>query len=72
MSSIRASGSESEAVVDYNRGMAIDMQVLARTGAEARLTQLRAEIAEIERAFPGIGGARVAAHVKPRIMASFP
>ena len=38
--------------------MPIDMQALARTGAEARLTQLRAEIAEIERAFPGIGGAR--------------
>jgi hypothetical protein len=38
--------------------MAIDMKALARVGAEARLKELLAEVAEIERTFPGIGRAR--------------
>jgi hypothetical protein len=36
--------------------MPIDMKALARAGAEARIRQLREEIAEIERAFPGLRG----------------
>ena len=36
--------------------MAFDLKELARRGAEARLAELRAEIAEIERAFPGLSG----------------
>ena len=42
----------------YHRGIAIDMKALARVGAEARLKELLAEVAEIERTFPGIGGVR--------------
>ncbi len=38
--------------------MPIDMKALARAGAEARITELQAEIAELQRAFPGTGGAR--------------
>jgi hypothetical protein len=38
--------------------MAIDMKALARVGAETRLKELLAEVAEIERMFPGLGGAR--------------
>jgi hypothetical protein len=34
------------------------MKALARTGAEARIGELQAEIAEIQKAFPGIGGAK--------------
>ena len=36
--------------------MPIDMKALARAGAEARLKELQDEIADIQRAFPGIGG----------------
>jgi len=36
--------------------MPIDMKALARTGAEARIRELQGEIAEIQQAFPGIGG----------------
>jgi hypothetical protein len=38
--------------------MTIDMKALARVGAEARLKELLAEVAELRRTFPGIGGAR--------------
>ena len=40
--------------------MPIDMKALARTGAEARIRELRDEIAEMERAFPELreGSAR--------------
>jgi hypothetical protein len=38
--------------------MPIDMKSLARVGAEMRLRELLAEVAEIRRAFPGIGGQR--------------
>lgn len=37
--------------------MAINMKALARAGAEARVRELLAEIAEIRQAFPGVGGA---------------
>jgi hypothetical protein len=37
--------------------MPIDMNALARAGAEARLKDLQQEIAEIQRAFPGISDA---------------
>src|SRR4051794_40908690 len=39
----------------YHPHMPIDMNALARAGAEARLSELQDEIAEIQRAFPGIG-----------------
>ena len=42
--------------VRYHHEMAIDMKALARTGAEARIKELQAEMADIQRAFPGIGG----------------
>jgi hypothetical protein len=42
----------------YHRGMPIDMRELARVGAEARLQELLAEVAEIQRIFPGIGGTK--------------
>jgi hypothetical protein len=42
----------------YHRRAPINMKELARVGAQARLAELLAEVAEIERAFPGIGGAR--------------
>ena len=32
------------------------MRELARLGAAARIAQLRAEIAQLEKSFPGIGG----------------
>lgn len=38
--------------------MPINLKELARVGAQARLVELLAEVAEIQRAFPGIGGAR--------------
>jgi hypothetical protein len=38
--------------------MAIDMKALARTGAAQRVAELRAELAQIERAFPGLGSGR--------------
>ena len=38
----------------------------ARLGAETRYAELKAEIAEIERAFPGIGGTSAAARRGPR------
>jgi hypothetical protein len=38
--------------------MTINMRELARVGAQARLAELLAEVAEIQRAFPGIGGAK--------------
>ena len=40
----------------YHQRMAIDMKALARVGAEARVSELFAEIAEIRKAFPGVGG----------------
>jgi hypothetical protein len=42
----------------YHRGMTINIKELARVGAQARLAELLGEVAEIQRAFPGIGGAR--------------
>ena len=42
----------------FSRAMPIDMNALARVGAEARLAQLREEAAEIHRAFPDLTGAR--------------
>jgi hypothetical protein len=38
--------------------MTINMKELARVGAQARLAELLAEVAEIQRMFPGIGGAK--------------
>jgi len=38
--------------------MPIDMNALARTGAEARIREVQEEIADIQRAFPGIAGTR--------------
>ena len=43
----------------YHPQMPIDMKALARTGAEARIRELQGEIADIQRAFPGIGGTSV-------------
>jgi hypothetical protein len=40
--------------------MPIDMKAFARAGAEARLKQLLAEVAEIRQSFPELGGARSA------------
>jgi hypothetical protein len=36
--------------------MPIDMKALAKAGAEARIRELQAELAEIERAFPDLRG----------------
>jgi hypothetical protein len=44
--------------VRYHHLMPIDMKELARVGAQVRLAELLAEVAHIERTFPGIGGAR--------------
>jgi len=40
----------------YHPDMPIDMKALARTGAEARMKELQEEMADIQQAFPGIGG----------------
>lgn len=37
---------------------AIDMRALARIGAQARVEELQQELAEIRRAFPGLGVVR--------------
>ena len=38
--------------------MAIDLNLYARMGAQARVNQIETELEEIRRAFPSIGGAR--------------
>src|SRR4051794_40773724 len=48
-------GSGDDSVPRYHPRMPIDMKALARTGAEARINELQEQIAEIQRAFPGIG-----------------
>ena len=45
------------------------MMEYARMGAVARLSELRAEIADIERAFPGLGGPTQRAY-RPRAAAT--
>jgi hypothetical protein len=52
--------------------MPIDMKHLARLGAQARLSELQQEIAEIQRSFPDLGGARRGRPAKQTSTVSLP
>jgi hypothetical protein len=55
-------------MIDYMAKRSV-MQQYARIGTLARLNELRAEIADIERAFPGIGGSTRRGPGRPALVA---
>ncbi len=50
----------------YHLRMPIDMNALARLGAQARLAELAAEMDTIRRSFPSLGGSAVKKRGRPR------